>query len=37
LQKAAIEIGGFEFDKHMQAAAFAYSLLKREQLYCHDL
>lgn len=33
LQKAALEIGGFDFNKHAQAAAFAYSLLKRQQLF----
>lgn len=33
LQKAATEIGGFDFDKHAQAAVFAYSLLKRQQLF----
>lgn len=33
LQKASVEIGGFDFDMHAQAAAFAYSLLKRQQLF----
>lgn len=33
LQKAAIEIGGFDFDKHAQAAVFVFSLLKRQQLF----
>ncbi|MDF1931724.1 hypothetical protein PGH45_19000 [Legionella pneumophila] len=33
MQKAATEIGGFDFDKHAQAAVFAYSLLKRQQLF----
>ncbi|WP_058523990.1 hypothetical protein [Legionella birminghamensis] len=33
LQKAAIEIGGFDFDKHAQAAVFVYTWLKRQQLF----
>ncbi|STX81251.1 Uncharacterised protein [Legionella busanensis] len=33
LQKAALEIEGFDFDKHAEAAAFAYALLKRHQLF----
>ncbi|HCX3372266.1 hypothetical protein SC480_12280 [Legionella pneumophila serogroup 2] len=33
LQKAALNIGGFDFDKHAQAAIYAYSLLRRQQLF----
>ena len=33
LKKAAIEIGGLDFDKHARAAIFAYALLKRHQLF----
>ncbi|KTD66459.1 hypothetical protein Lsan_0404 [Legionella santicrucis] len=33
LQQAALNIGGFDFDKHAQAAIYAYSLLKRQQLF----
>ncbi|HHU0101956.1 TPA: hypothetical protein ACT9MP_002659 [Legionella pneumophila] len=33
LQKAAIEVGGFDFDKHAKEAVFAYSLLRRQQLF----
>ncbi|MFW2535221.1 hypothetical protein [Legionella sp. 28fT52] len=33
LQKAAVEIGDLDFDKHAQAVGFAYSLLKRQQLF----
>ncbi|AWN75878.1 TPA: hypothetical protein ACXYLK_002117 [Legionella pneumophila] len=33
LQQAALNIGGFDFDKHAQAAIYAYSLLRRQQLF----
>lgn len=33
LKNAALEIGGFNFDKHAEAAVFAYTLLKRQQLF----
>ncbi|RUR14103.1 hypothetical protein [Legionella sp. km772] len=33
LQKAAIAIDGFDFDKHAQATMFAYALLRRQQLF----
>ncbi|WP_115712577.1 hypothetical protein [Legionella sainthelensi] len=33
LQQAALKIGGFDFDKHAQAAIYAYSLLRRQQLF----
>ena len=33
LEKAALEIGGYDFAKHAEAAAFAYALLKRNQLF----
>lgn len=33
LQKAAIEIGGFDFEKHAQEARIAYVLLKRQQWF----
>lgn len=33
LQKASLEIDGFDFDKHAQAVILAYSLLMRQQLF----
>jgi hypothetical protein len=33
LKKAALEIGGFDFEKHAEAVLFAYILLKRQQLF----
>lgn len=33
LQKASIEIGGFDFDKQAQEVILAYSLLMRQQLF----
>jgi hypothetical protein len=33
LKNAALEIGGFNFKEHAEAAIFAYTLLKRQQLF----
>lgn len=33
LQQAAVNISGLDFDKHAQAAIYAYSLLRRQQLF----
>lgn len=33
LQQAAISICGLDFDKHAQETIYAYSLLRRQQLF----